>query len=476
MNTTTLNQNTSLENRLRQIAVLVASVDTAAARQVLMQLPTEIAKRVRAMAADIGPIPPEERRALLVEFQKSQAQLRSKGSAATDGSAMQPAEVQPSTAQAFADFASNHSQSATPVQLQGPAWTRLGVEALVKLVKSERPTVISVVLQQLPAAQAAAVLQRLSRSTAKNVLHTLGNMQEIDEEARRTIDEHLSEKLRDYHHKMESELEQSRRMNELLSAAPPELRQQWASWMQPDVFLEPSDADAGFAASATASAIDSLDRLYQSAYPTEPVVVPLNDSISVRNDREELTRAASQSGSVNYGITSADSTANGSSVSNPAGKSLHEKLATNLNKGQEDTASMHSSQEGSAARTVRLAAETAVMTPAERKYLQQRMDGLLKMHPEDLAQLLSTLDSSTILLALAGASPKFMKRFNQMLEPEDAIALGERIKRVGSVTLREIDRAQQKLVGAYSSRLLDEGRSSDASQSESVSQARRKAA
>ncbi|HAC92646.1 MAG TPA: hypothetical protein DCF63_18745 [Planctomycetaceae bacterium] len=60
---------TNHENRLRQIAVLVASVDAEAGRQILLNLPSEIARQVRSLSANLGPIPAEVRRALVAEFQ-----------------------------------------------------------------------------------------------------------------------------------------------------------------------------------------------------------------------------------------------------------------------------------------------------------------------------------------------------------------------------------------------------------------------
>jgi flagellar motor switch protein FliG len=81
------------------------------------------------------------------------------------------------------------------------------------------------------------------------------------------------------------------------------------------------------------------------------------------------------------------------------------------------------------------------------------MEKLLKLDPEMLAQLLSSLDSQTVLLALAGASPQFMKRFSSMLEPEDAKVLDQRIKRIGSVNLRDIDAAQLRMVQSFDAKM-----------------------
>lgn len=450
MNASATNNSATLESRLRQIAILVASVDTTAARQLLMALPTEIAKRVRMMAADIGPVPPEERRALLAEFQKSQLQQK-------------PTAAQPETArsspESSASFAPSGFQAASEQTIQpSPSWTRLSVETLVRLVRIERPTVIAVVLQQLPAAQAAAVLQHLPRSTTRDVLHALGSMQDIDEEASLAIDEHLSERLRDYHHKMETELEQTRRINDLLAAAPPELKQQWASWMRPDVYIDESAVQSARPVSATASALNTLDRLYQAA------TITTSDAAWLLSGKQQLAEAAS---AVLPGVTAAAApqspatAASATSAQQQSGEAARAaSLANQPLSGSSSPATNRNSPSDSneGPHTIPFpgvqAAESTPVAPAltasQRKQLHSQMDKLLKLHPERLAQLLSGLDSQTILHSLAGASPSFMKRFRNMLEPEDAKHLDQRLQRIGTVSLRQLDEAQQRLLQAYS--------------------------
>ncbi len=463
MNASSLNSAQTLENRLRQIAILVASVDTTAARQLLMHLPTEIAKRVRAMAADIGPVPPEERRALLAEFQKSQAQLKAMAST------QEPARPSPESGLAQNQFGSPSPVYSVDQPLSSsaePSWTRLSVETLVRLVKIERPTVIAVVLQQLPAAQAAAVLQRLPRSTTREVLQTLGSMQDIDEEARQAIDEHLSERLRDYHHKMENELEQSRRMSELLAAAPSELKQQWAAWLRPDVYIDESSVQSARPVSATASALNTLDRLYQSATITTNDAAWMSDgTLQPATNKQTaamhaaMNSAAGVSSSPASGVTNlgqqtvpfqatqptAQTPAQSSATQQPANTASQAKADSSRGKYSEDqphTIPFPGVQSSGASGEAGLSAD-------QRKAVQNKMEKMLSLAPEQLAQLLSSLDSQTILYALAGASPNFMKRFCGMLEPEDAKELDKRLKRIGTVSLRDIDQAQQRLVSSY---------------------------
>lgn len=465
-----MNATTSLEHRLRQISILVASVDTAAARQILMSLPTEIAKRVRAMAADMGPIPPEERRALLAEFQKSQTQLK------PDGLAADPVRRQQETsAKVFAEMGSPGvppSPLESSPSTNAPSWTRLGVETLVRLVKNERPTVIAVVLQQLPAAQAAAVLQRLPRAVTKESLQIMGSIQDIDDEAMQAIDEHLSERLRNYHHKIENELEQARRVNELLSAAPMELKQQWASWLKPDVYLEEHSTDSVKPLAATTSALNTLDRFYQSTTITAadsvwPVSNQLNsesqettgrtvspaDSPAATASTLSATRRPLQQKTSPTALNSKTAgAAMPSSISHAPASANTPSPQSAITDGQSQSTTSSTSEQADDQRPMTIpfpGSKGASISVAERKLLLKRMDQMLSLAPEPLAQLLCTLDSQTILLALAGASTSFMRRFSNMLEPDDARVLNERIKSIGQVSLREIDQAQLRMVAAY---------------------------
>jgi flagellar motor switch protein FliG len=432
---------TTLESRLRQIAILVASVDTTAARQLLMHLPTEIAKRVRTMAADIGPVPPEERRALLAEFQRAQTPLKSNANPGPPGSESNSANQQ-LTAKAFADFALQSSSTTNTIpESNSPSWTRLGVDALVRLVRLERPTIIAVVLQQLPATQVAAVLQRLPQTTTKEALRALGSLQDIDDEAMRAIDEHLSERLRDYHHKIESELEQTRRMNELLAAAPPEMKQQWASWLRPDVYLDEDESMGSRPLSAISSAMNTLDNLYKSATVTtsDSQWMDANKLASSPTNSPVAATIPPQSSEVSPPVPLATSTHNPSPVTTKVADSA------SVVKPEVEAEGPHTIPFPG----VRTRTDSSPAQPVDRSLLRKNMDRVLSLSPDNLAQLLSSLDSETILLALAGASTQFMKRFRGMLEPEDAKVLDERIQRIGPVLLRQIDEAQQRLVDAY---------------------------
>lgn len=386
---------TNHENRLRQIAVLVASVDAEAGRQILLNLPSEIARQVRSLSANLGPIPAEERRALLAEFQKSQTSLQPSQPDVVSSNSASPrvqsnVETQPSGR--FADGLSQSTDAASndflqadsaTTQPQRPGWTQMGVEALVRFVKHERPNLVATIIQQLPAQQGAQLLQRLPRHLAKDTLRCLGDLREMDPETKQELDIHLTQRLEEYYQSLQHQRENTRRINELLSAAPPDLKQQWASWLRPDEFTDPDERlTDSIHSEDTAKSQIPPDGLMTSDAVTNVSIV--NTSQSVRLDAlDQYYRHHDNSMDTEY---------------------------------------------------------------LDHAVVLQEFERVLGLGHQQLAALLSGLDSQTVLLALAGATPQFMKRFYAMLEPADVKVLQNRIKRIGPVHLRDIDRAQMRVI------------------------------
>jgi flagellar motor switch protein FliG len=399
--------------RLRQIAVLVASVDSESARHLLLSLPSEIARNVRQMAAEMGPISPEERRAVMMELQKSRTGAWPNGEW-SDGGWTAPA---PERSAASVELEANSerraspdawdssdlpkpphtSDSATNPDVASPAWTKLSVDALVRFVRHERPTVIAVIIHQLSPQSAARVLEKLPASISRQVLIGLQNLQEIDPEAMSAIDEHLSQRLSEYCHRIESDIENTKKINLLLAAASPELSRQWAQWLK----MEPHR---------------TLDTIQTPA--------PRHDESF--GQAEALTAKDPFSPQLeHYGESE-------SSIDYRESHILPFRSPTQVSSGR----TMHS-------------VEMPEVTTEQRQRLHEEMEQILTLAPEQLARMLGLLDSQSILLALAGAQPRFIKQFNSLLEPKDARLLEMRVKRIGPVHLREIDEAQHKVVQTF---------------------------
>ena len=96
--------------------------------------------------------------------------------------------------------------------------------------------------------------------------------------------------------------------------------------------------------------------------------------------------------------------------------------------------------------SIEQAQRTAEEYNLDRSLMQLQFERLLDLPPTVLANILSTADTRTVLFALAGASPQFMKRFNRMLDRRDRLALDNRIKQIGVTRVRDLDEAQQQLL------------------------------
>lgn len=440
----------TMPDRLRQIAILISSVDSAAARQILLQLPTDTARQIRLLASRLGDVSADEKRRILSEFQRSamssvertsverssiersslerasvewsptgdrsvvrssnqgdQVQSSS-GRAAVEGSSDAYATGQPMADGRGLNHAGHTSEGDGEQSMSGEpasraAWTRLSTAALVRFVREERAAVTAVVISQLAPVAAVEVLQHLPTETRREVLLRLSGLQEIDPEAMQTIDEHLSQRLHEYQHQIQSELQNSRRIKSLLAAAPPELRSDWAELLG-DTIPQPMPTEAqGQAQGQTSRGRAAGDQLHWSQ------ATPSNHADSTERT---LRSAGGDDGDI------LPFRRDGANTANP-----------------KDIA-------------------------AERVLIQWEFEQILLLPATALAHLLSSTDSQTVLLALAGASPEFMKQFYRMLNRHDAKTLEARLQRIGSIQLRDVDAAQQKIV-ANAARLrgvLDAGK------------------
>lgn len=386
------------QDRLRQIAILVSSVDATAARHILLRLPSDIARQVRAMTSQMGTISPEEKRQILGEFQRSAATAAKRESVAVATPVAQVALQQSSRAegeQLGHSVAGGSHQETLPAngtasEKAPAAWTRLSTAALVGFVRDESPAITAVVISQLPPPVAVEVLQSLAADVSREVMLRLSRLQEIAPEAMAEIDEHLSQRLSEYEHRLESELENSRRIDALLQAAPDSLRRQWAS-------------DLGVA--------------HQHAEPTpplEPAAELLNSLEQAAPDTLELTAEGLE--------LEANREQSSAGVGEP---SLSEADATILPFARNPDRQYQQ---------------------VDRSLIEIEFEQILALPPATLAALLSSTDSQTVLLALAGATPEFMRRFYRMLDRGDAKILQSRLQRIGAIKMRDVDEAQRCIV------------------------------
>ena len=459
-----------VSTQVRRVAILVTSLDATAGRQLLMAMPSQLARDVRKAMAALTAIDPEERRRVLAEFrrqalaptatQNNEPRPTASASAASSYSASNTSPFSESrtlpdvtsgalpssgsgqhylddsggsstTSQRSADDRSSESSR---------AWQKFDVPTLTALLRSERATVIAVVLSQLQPRQAVQLLEQLPRPQHRSVIAQLSRLGEIDPEAMQAIDEHLASRIADYGHRRASESESLGRMQELLAAASPEMRGQWQ-----EIIAETDHQLAdrlGIAPLPPQSVANLKSTASDGKAFVDPVAEPAAKTAAIRVTPIYSTAAQASSMQVGSGRSAARATASdpsarlvellGSNVVTTADT----QLKSQIDRGADDRPHVIPFQSASKNSPGRSKAAAGEIT---------KLEQILELPPHDIAQVLSAADGEVILLALAGATPDFMQRFTALLERADARSLHARLRQLGAINLQDIDEAQRRL-------------------------------
>lgn len=464
------------QDRLRQIAILVSSVDAAAARQLLLHLPTETAKQVRSMAANLGPISADEKRRILAAFQQSSASAASPTQPSTPAL---PAATPPPTSGQPAQLATRNASLGSAADGQYPInhplrgeevdhavselsahatlssdgnaqdssspWDGISDVALLRFVQGERPAVIAVVASQLKPHVAATILGQLPPELSCDVIRRLSRLEEIDPEAKAAIDEHVRTELGAHRQRVESEIENSRRMQALFQAAPEALRSQWQNALNSSNGLH-----LGVDSAKPSVQESTSEPTHSSGVRVVPLprrqVHPIASQAAARspaNNPVENTESHDQA-AMNLDISEA------SSVPGPTLAELYGDAAITTAdlQVQTEATQVHPTdvQPSILPFPGNSTSAASQQSSAERAAVQAQFERILDMPPHWIASLLSNTDSETVLLALAGATSSFMRRFYGMLDRRDAKTLDARLKQIGPLKIRDIDEAQERLV------------------------------
>jgi flagellar motor switch protein FliG len=170
---------------LRKAAILVASLDRAAADVVLGQLGPEPARRVRQAVVFLEEIPEAEREEVIVEFFRLSPERR-----ITRFSSERPRG--PSDGDSVA-LGETHEEPP-----KEPPFRRLREEEsekLARLLSNERPQTMALVLSHLPARQAGEVLVQLAPPLQAEVVRRLVNLEETDPGVLQEVEQALETRL-----------------------------------------------------------------------------------------------------------------------------------------------------------------------------------------------------------------------------------------------------------------------------------------
>jgi flagellar motor switch protein FliG len=172
------------EAGIRKAAILVASLDRAAAERLLGQLGPERAALVRQTVASVERIDAHERRRVIDEFRRIEALVPDQCPAGIDLDGPEARRLARPAAAASAD-------AEPPFSFLRDA----AEEQLSALLGGERPQTIAVVLSQLPPERAGAVLGRLPPLSQVEVVRRLAELDGSDRETLREIEQTLLARL-----------------------------------------------------------------------------------------------------------------------------------------------------------------------------------------------------------------------------------------------------------------------------------------
>ena len=177
---------------LRKAAILIASLDDRTARQLLEQMGTEQAQRVRKAVDELDDIDPTEQSQVIEEFcrvsplipKDLHPGIELDGSLAAKLSLPTQPEMNTPSAPG-----TNHALSpeAAPFRFLHEA----RAEMLTPYLEREHPQTVAVVISYLPPAQAADVLATLPAVLQAEVLGRLANLDEADPEIIREVEQSL---------------------------------------------------------------------------------------------------------------------------------------------------------------------------------------------------------------------------------------------------------------------------------------------
>ncbi|MFO1062324.1 MAG: FliG C-terminal domain-containing protein [Pirellulales bacterium] len=466
----------AVQPQVRRIAVLVTSLDTQAGRQLLAAMPSALARQVRQAMASLTRIDPEEQRQVLAEFRKQALLTEDRSNvvpvATQSANAVQRNSTQGRESQSIQndalDVRGYSAPSATDRGLNGavqapltadsipwptPAdvkgngayqnagensiaaqdriaqtttestsenWKAWDVDALIHLLDGERATVTAVVLSQIAPQQAVKLLERMSGERRSDVMMQLARLGSIDPDAMTAIDEHLARRIADYHHQRSTESESTARFKGLLGAASDALRAELQDSIQ--------RADAGLARRLGLTSTAPIPAKHETRTtaanvgrtegpPTHRSAMPAQPSTNGAPTRMQ---------SEQQGVTEPDTSA------------MWASLANNVITTVDESSAWHDQPDVIPFRRPQAQTESELRP-------ELRFEQILDLDADLISEVLGSVQRDVLLLALAGATPQFMKRFHGMLDKSDGKLLQQQLRNIGVINLQDVDAAQDIL-------------------------------
>jgi flagellar motor switch protein FliG len=182
-----------LNDGLRKAAILVASLDTAAADALLDQFTDKQAQQVRDLVMEMGEIDHREQQRVIEEFRRvgPRAQVKGLPGIELDGELARRIVEYSDSRRDDAQTSEGAEPSGRPFQFL----QETEAEKLARVLAGERPQTIALVLSHLPPGRAGAVLACLQAGLQVEVVRRLVDLEETDPQILRAVEEALQSRL-----------------------------------------------------------------------------------------------------------------------------------------------------------------------------------------------------------------------------------------------------------------------------------------
>ena len=406
---------------VRKAAVLIACLDHHSAERLFEQMGPEAAQRVRHALAELGEVSPEEQQRVMEEFlrvgpmvpQSSMGGIELDDSLARRLAAAQ-ASYRAQNPVATATDANAPATDAPPFRFLHEA----AGETLAAFLRHEHPQTVAVVVSHLQPRRAADLLGRLDGSLQVDVLRRIAELDEADPEVVRDVE-------RELHSLLSNEIRTVQRRSAGLAAVSAILAAAEQSERR-DILANLAERQPQFAATVDAS-LES---------PGAATRTPTGRTFASVDTPPTLGTTPRSLGNTTQSLTLAST-----------------RLGTRDSEGFPASIRSRTSTHGdpSSSREER----TAAVAFAD----------LAQLDPRDWSELLQAVDPPSLLLALSGAPSELLRQLSSQLSPRERKALDRKLTALGPMRLRDVDRAQQRVVEAATElmsrgkiRLAGEGR------------------
>jgi flagellar motor switch protein FliG len=401
---------------IRQAAILLASVDSATARQLMQQMPPTMVKAVRKAMVELGRIDTNEQKAVLAAFHSN---VRQTGSPAKSDATTPRVEL-PSPSLKTSDASTSHetrfSTTSTAVNLSQGDWGHYSTEQILDCLVTERPSVVAVVLSQLDPLIANQVLGKLPSQLKTDVLLQLSRLQHVDADILHDIKEQLQNKLATTHpaENLESDLGLPK-LKSILEAGGEKMKTELCHALQ------------------KADEVDNSLKLWLEEQ-LRNVARKTSDTVLGTDTTEEITKSGM-----------GDSTA---SSSKSADLRVHQPEDGSAWKGKPDSTSR------SVHRVDRYdrASDDSNFDAA---FVAFEFDDLKRIDLNHLAEILQKCDPRALLISLSGADEELMQRISLLFSPRDWKRLKDRLRTLGHISIDDQIMARRFVAEAAQS-LIDE--------------------